>query len=448
MNGGAARSGIWTNWAGDQRCAPIAIERPASEDELVAVVTAAVDRGLPVRAVGAGHSFTDIACTDGVLVDTSSMGQVIDADLSTRLVSVQAGVRLHALGPLLAERGLALENQGDIDRQSLAGALATATHGTGLRFPNLSGRVVGMRVVTASGEVVELSAESDPEGLLAARVSVGSLGIASTVTLECVPLYTLRRHDLPLPLDDTLERLDNEVQSNEHYEFFVWPYARTALTRATKRSDAEPTPTAAWRRRLEEDIVENRVLDLVCRAGRLLPRVTPRLNRLMTSAISESYLEDRAYKVYASRRNVRFTEMEYAIPRSHAREAIERVLALVERRQLPILFPLEVRFAASDDAFLSTAYGRETCYVAVHQYTRMEFESYFRGVEAIMNEYGGRPHWGKRHYQTAATLQERYPAWDRFQAVRERLDPDGVFTNDYARRVLGEVGASVPAGSG
>ena len=157
----------------------------------------------------------------------------------------------------------------------------------------------------------------------------------------------------------------------------------------------------------------------------------------MTSLISDSAVQDRAYKVYATERKVRFTEMEYAIPREHAREAIQRVIDLVHRRRLPIMFPLEVRFAAPDDSFLSTAYGRDTCYIAVHQYTGMEFETYFRAVEEIMDDYTGRPHWGKRHYQTAATLRERYPDWDRFAAVRDRLDPDRVFLNDYTRRVLG-----------
>jgi L-gulonolactone oxidase len=276
------------------------------------------------------------------------------------------------------------------------------------------------------------------------------LGIVSTVTLRCVPLYTLHRRDRPLPLRDTLERLDEQVEGNDHFEFFVWPYTRTALTRTTARSDVAPTPSAiaAWRRRLQEDVVENFVLDLVCRTGRLLPRATPRLNRLISAALSEAEVRDRAYKVYASKRSVRFTESEYAIPRAHAREAIDRVLELVERRWLPILFPLEVRFAAADDAFLSTAYGRETCYIAVHQYKGMEFESYFRGVETIMDEYGGRPHWGKRHYQTAATLRDRYPDWDRFQAVRARLDPGGTFTNDYVQRTLGPVGGSAPAPRG
>ncbi|HEY2443324.1 MAG TPA: D-arabinono-1,4-lactone oxidase [Streptosporangiaceae bacterium] len=437
-------SEVWANWAGSQRCAPAAIERPASEDELAELVAAAAARGQQVRAVGAGHSFTDIACTDGVMVDLSAMGRLLSADQATGLVTVQAGIRLHALGPVLAERGLALENQGDIDTQTLAGAIATATHGTGLRFPNISAQVRGVRLVTATGEVVELMAESDPDGLLAARVSLGSLGIVSAITLQCVPLYTLHRHDQPLPLDGVLAQLDELVESNDHFEFFLFPYTRVAAARKTQRSDAEPKPAPAWPRRLREDLVENRLLEMICRTGRRFPTAVPRLNRLMTSALSESHVQDRGYRVYATKREVRFNETEYAIGREHAAQALQRTMELIERRRLPILFPFEVRFTAPDDAFLSTAYGRETCYIAAHQYAGMEYESFFRGFEAIMDEYGGRPHWGKRHYQQAATLRERYPAWDRFQAVRARLDPDGVFGNDYTRRVLGPVQASQP----
>ena len=431
----------WKNWAGDQRCAPSEIACPTSEDELAQTVAQAAARGLPVRAAGSGHSFTDIACTDGLLIDTSGMQRVIDADAESGLLTVQAGIKLHALGPLNAGRGLALENQGDIDRQALAGALATATHGTGARFGNLSTRVLGMRLVTASGAVLDVTHQSDPEGLLAARVSLGALGIVSQLTIECVPLYTLRRHDKPLPLVEVLDRLDEHVEGNDHFEFFLWPYTRTAMTRSTTRSDAPPVPTAHWKRAVQERLIENQALNLVCRVGRRFPSQVPRLNRLIASAMSEARVEDRAYKVYATRRDVRFTETEYAIPRQHAREALERALSLIERRGLPILFPFEVRFAAGDDALLSTAHERETCYIAAHQYTGMEFESFFRGFEEIMDSYGGRPHWGKRHYQTAGTLRERYPQWDRFQAVRARLDPDGVFANDYTRRVLGPVAA-------
>jgi L-gulono-1,4-lactone dehydrogenase len=429
----------WSNWAGDQHCAPTKIVRPTSEDELSQIVVQAATAGLPVRAVGSGHSFTDAVCTDGVLVDTTGLQRVLSIDRGTGLVTVEAGIKLHQLGALLATHGLALENQGDIDAQSLAGALATATHGTGASFQNLSARVVGMRLVTGTGEVVDLTEDADPDGLRAARVSIGALGVASTVTLRAVPMFTLHRHDQALPLDHVLDQLDQHVEGNDHFEFFLWPYSRTTWSRSTRRSEEPPQPTPEWRRRINEDLIENKLLDLICRTGRAWPRAVPRLNRLMASAIGEGHVQDQAYRVFATTREVRFNEMEYAIPRAHAREALSRVLALVERRRLPILMPFEVRFTAPDDAFLSTAHGRDTCYIAVHQYTGMEFESFFRAVEAIMDEFGGRPHWGKRHYQSAATLRDRYPAWDRFQAVRSRLDPNGVFTNDYTRRTLGPV---------
>ena len=422
----------WGNWAREQFGAPSEIVRPTTEAQLVEVVARAAQRGERVRAVGTGHSFNDCAVTDGVLIDMTGLQRVIGADTKSGLVTIEGGAKLHTLGPQLAERGLGLENQGDIDAQSITGATATATHGTGARFPNLSARIVALRLVTAAGDVLTLS---DGDDYLAARVSIGALGVISQVTVQTVPLYTLSRRDERRALSDTLEHLDEYVDGNDHFEFFVFPYGETALTRTTRRTDETPTATPTWKRRLYEN-VENGGLSLVCRTGRRFPRAAPGLNRVMTNMMSQSTVSDRAYKVYATDRKVRFTEMEYAIPREHAREAIRRVIDIVRRRRLPILFPIEVRFAAPDEAFLSTAYGRDTCYIAVHQYSRMEFETYFRAVEAIMDEYAGRPHWGKRHYQSAGTLRERYPGWDRFAAARDRLDPERVFLNDYTRRVL------------
>ncbi|BBX96429.1 D-arabinono-1,4-lactone oxidase [Mycobacterium lacus] len=427
-------SPVWRNWPGEQVCAPSTIARPTSEAELAEVVARSAKRGERVRAVGSGHSFTDCACTDGVMIDMTGLQRIIDADPASGLATVEGGAKLHTLFAQLAERGLALENQGDIDRQSITGATATATHGTGARFTNVSAQIVSLRLITAGGDILSLSEGDD---YLAARVSIGALGVISQVTLRVVPLFTLHRKDERRPLAETLERLDEHVDGNDHFEFFVFPYGDTALTRSTRRSDEEPQPRPAWKRRINENF-ENAGLSMICRAGRQFPGTAPRLNRLMTSLMSEAAVQDRGWKVYASARNVKFTEMEYAIPREHAREATQRVIDLVRRRGLPIMFPLEVRFGAPDDAFLSTAHGRDTCYIAVHQYVGMEFETYFRAVEEIMDDYAGRPHWGKRHYQTAATLRERYPQWDRFAAVRDRLDPDRVFLNDYTRRVLGK----------
>jgi L-gulono-1,4-lactone dehydrogenase len=429
----------WTNWAREQVCAPSEVVRPGSEEELAAVVRRAAQAGLTVRAVGSGHSFTDCACTDGVMVDMSGMRSVLRVDHTRGRVTVEGGARLYELGPVLAGYGLALENQGDIDRQTITGAVSTATHGTGIRFANLSAQVVGLRLVTGDGSVLEVSDEdADLDPYLAARVSLGALGVISAVTIQCVPLYTLHRSDAPVSLSDTLARLDEHVDGHDHFEFFVFPYTELALTRSTRRSLSEPSPAPRWKRWVEEELLENQLLGTLCRVGRAVPRLAPTLNRTTASALSASEVEDRAYRVYATRRKVRFTEMEYAIPREHAREAVERVLELVPRRRLPILFPLEVRFAKGDDAFLSTAHQRDSCYIAVHQFSGMEFETFFRATEAIMNEYGGRPHWGKRHYQSAATLHERYPDWDRFQRVRDQVDPGRVFVNDYTRRVLGD----------
>jgi len=426
----------WVNWAGEQRCAPVSFKRPVDEAAVSACVARAAGRGDTVRAVGSGHSFTDIACTDGVMLDTSAMQRILDVDPGTGRVTVEGGIKLHTLGPLLAEHGLALANQGDIDLQSITGAISTATHGTGARLQNISAQIVGMRIVTATGEVRELNEDTDREAFLAARVSLGALGVISAVTIQAVPLYTLHRRDETMPLPETLDRLDELADSNDHFEFFAFPYADRAITRTTRRSTTEPHPTPAWKRDVRERI-DDRALDILCRTGRRFPSQAPRLNRLITAVASNGDEEDYSYRIYPSRREVRFTEMEYAIDRVHARSAIEEVIKLVRSRQLPILFPLEVRFVAADDALLSPSHQRDTCYIAVHQYTGMEFEGFMRGVEAIMDGFGGRPHWGKRHYQTAATLRPRYPEWDRFQSVRAQFDPDGVFANDYTRRVLG-----------
>ncbi|WP_421845431.1 D-arabinono-1,4-lactone oxidase [Mycobacterium sp.] len=427
-------SPTWTNWPGDQICAPSVIARPMSEAELVDLVAQAAQRGQRVRAVGSGHSFTDIACTDGVMIDMTGLQRVIKTESpATGLVTIEGGAKLRTLGPQLARLGLGLENQGDVDPQSITGATATATHGTGARFQNVSACIVSLRLVTASGDVVSLSSDDD---YLAARVSLGALGVISQVTLKAVPLYTLHRTDRKRSLAETLERLDEFVNGNDHFEFFIFPHANTALTRTMRRSDQEPKSTAGRKRMISENI-ENGGLNLICQAGRRFPATAPRLNRLMTNLMSSSTVVDRAYKVFATQRKVKFTEMEYAIPRTHGPEALQRVIDVVRRRNLPVMFPIEVRFSAADDAFLSTAHGRDTCYIAVHQYSGMEFETYFRAVEEIMTEYAGRPHWGKRHYQTAATLRELYPEWDRFAAVRNRLDPQRVFLNDYTQRVLG-----------
>ena len=427
----------WTNWARQQRCAPERIETPGSEDELVRAVT-----GAPrVKVAGSGHSFTDIACTDGVMIDMSAMRRVLAVDGME--VTVEAGITLHELGEELRSRGLAMENQGDVDPQTVAGAISTATHGTGAGYGNLPSQVTAVRLVDGTGEVREITGGDE---LRAARVSLGALGAISAVTLRCVPAFTIHRLDEPRPLDDVVSRFDELADSHDHWEAFVMPYTRRALTLTSERTDREPEPPGRVGAFVHDVVLENAVLGLFCRTGRAFPRLIPSLNRTLARLMSGSEHLDASNRVYANTRLVRFTEMEYALPREHATEALERVLELIDRRRLPIGFPIEFRVTAPDDALLSTAHGRPTAYIAVHQYVGMEFETYFRAVEAIMDEYSGRPHWGKRHYQIAATLRPRYPGWDTFTEIRDRFDPERRFENDYLRRVLTGTGsASGPA---
>ncbi len=427
----------WRNWAGDQRCAPARIERPGGRGELLESVRRATEAGLPARAVGSGHSFTDAACTGGLMLDLGGLDRVLDVDRSAGLARVEAGINLRVLSEALWGHGLALENLGDIDRQTISGAISTATHGTGARFRNISSQVAAVELVRPDGTVLELSERSDPDALRAARVSLGALGVIATLTLRTVPAFTLRRVDSPLPLDEALERIDDLADGSDHFEFYVFPHTQRALLRQSERTEEPPRPRNPAVEYANEVVLENWALGAIARLGRRLPSRVPALSEFVSRRIGGSTKQDRSYRVFASQRRVRFTEMEYAIPRRHAAEAVPRVLEAAEAADPPVGFPIEVRFVAGDDAHLSPAHDRATCYIAVHQFKGVAWEGYFRAVESIMDGYGGRPHWGKRHFQTAATLAQRYPLFSEFLALRDRLDPGGSFRNAYTDRVLG-----------
>ncbi len=392
-----------------------------------------------MRVAGAGHSFSDIACSDGAMLKLERLAGVTDVDRSSGLVRVQAGITIRELSSRLLVHGLALENLGDIDVQSIAGAISTATHGTGARLRNISAQVTELTLVLADGSTLVCSREHEPEVFRAARVGLGALGVIVEVTLQCVPAFTLHGVDAPAPLADTLERFEELALGNDHFEFFVFPYADTALTRTNNRTEEPPRPRGRVSAYANDVLLTNHAFELFCRAGRRLPRMIPRINRLVTQLAGSSERVDRSAEIFASPRLVRFTEMEYALPREHTPQAVRQVMAMIQERRLAVPFPIEVRTVAPDDAYLSTAGGRESGFVAVHMYRGMVWEPYFHAVESIMDELGGRPHWGKRHFQTAATLRPRYPEWDRFQAVRARLDPRGRFANDWTDRVLGPV---------
>jgi L-gulono-1,4-lactone dehydrogenase len=426
----------WRNWTGDQRCAPAEVVRPRDRDELVAAVVAAAGAGRTVSVAGAGHSFTEAALTDGALIDLAALSGTIDADPGSGLVRVWAGTVLADLNEELYGLGLAMENLGDIDRQTIAGAISTGTHGTGAKLRNISAQVEAVELVTADGEVREL-AGSEPDLLRAARVGVGALGAISAVTLRCIPAFTLLRVDSPQPREEVLDSFDRRAEENDHFELFTFPYADSALVLERNRVDGPPRPRGRLASYLNDVVLENWALEALSATGRRIPRSIPTLSRLAAALASGGKTTDRSDRVFASERRVRFTEMEYGIPREHGPAAARRVVEWVRANRYPVFFPIEMRVAAGDDALLSPSHERDTAYIAVHQYRGMEWRPYFEAVEEIMRDYGGRPHWGKRHFQTAGTLAPLYPEWAKFQAARDELDPRRVFGNEYAARVLG-----------
>ncbi len=432
------RSGVreWVNWAGDQSCRPAEVVRPGSRDELAAAVLAAASEGRRVSVAGSGHSFTEAALTDGTMLRIEALRGVIDADPASGLVEVAAGTVLAELNEELARLGLAMENLGDIDSQTIAGAISTGTHGTGSKLRNISSQVAAIELVLADGSVRKLD-ESEPDLWRAARVGVGALGAISAVTLRCVPAFTLNRVDTPEPREAVLDSFQERADANDHFELFTFPYADNALVLERNRTGEAPRPRGKAGAFLNDIVLENWGLEALSATGRAFPRAIPSLARLAGWLASGGHTIDRSDRVFVNERRVRFTEMEYGVPREHGPEAVRRVVEWVRSNRYPVFFPIEVRVTAADDALLSPSHERDTAYIAVHQYKGMEWRPYFEAVEAIMNDYAGRPHWGKRHFQTAATLSGRYPAWDRFQAARDELDPGRVFSNEYAERVLG-----------
>lgn len=418
---------LWSNWAGNQQCAPAAWSRPTSEDELVEIVKRAAADDRRVKVVGAGHSFTGIACTDGVLVDLGDYDRVLHHDAATGQITVQAGIPLHRLCGELDARGLAMQNMGDIGYQSIAGATSTATHGTGAEYGGLATRIVGMRLITGDGSVLECTPDSNADVLDVARVGLGALGVLSTVTIAAVPAFRLRAVEEAMPVDDVLADFDGFMTSTDHVEFYWVPHTRWALTKRNTRTDEPAAPRPRRREILDDLVAQNLAFGAMCRIGRRFPRAIPRLAKIVPSASGRVEYVDRSDKVFTSPRLVRFYEMEYSIPAEAVPEALNRVRRLVDTIGVPISFPVEVRVTAADDIPLSTANGRRTGYIAVHVYRgTTAYDQYFTGVESIMDDYGGRPHWGKLHYQKAATLAPRYERWDDFQAMRRRLDRKSV----------------------
>ncbi|MER8024689.1 D-arabinono-1,4-lactone oxidase [Glutamicibacter protophormiae] len=427
------------NFAGTVTAAPSVRQSVASLDQLGGLLESAAQTGHTVRTVGAGHSFTPLAKTDDVLLDLDGFQGIEEVDALTHDVTFRAGTRLWQVPDLLEPFGLALENMGDIDRQSIAGAISTGTHGTGLKFTGFSGAVTALRLMLADGTQVRASATEHSELFQAARVGLGALGVITHVRLRCVPHYMMHAAETIEAIEPLTESFIERVALEDHLEFFWFPGTGNAQVKTNTRLPGDtpakaPGKLTAW---MNDELLSNCGLQAICSAGAAMPRMIPRLNGFASRVLSDRSYTASWNQTFISPRRVKFTEMEYALPLENFAAAFAELRRYFTTRPAPVVFPLEVRTTAGDDTWLGTASGRNSVYIAVHRYIRDRVPQYFPEMESILRSHGGRPHWGKQHTLRAPDLAQLYPRFQDFRAVRQQVDPQGLFVNDYLRELLG-----------
>ncbi|MEU1937776.1 D-arabinono-1,4-lactone oxidase [Streptomyces coeruleorubidus] len=433
----SGKNGTWRNWGGNVSARPAREVTPASVDELAAAVRRAAEDGLKVKAVGSGHSFTSIAATDGVLIRPQLLTGIRDIDREAMTVTVESGTPLKRLNVALAREGLSLTNMGDIMEQTVSGATSTGTHGTGRDSASIAAQIKGLELVTADGSVLTCSEKENPEVFAAARIGLGALGIVTAITFAVEPVFLLTAREEPMPFDRVLSDFEELWAENEHFEFYWFPHTGNTNTKRNNRSAGPERPVPQLQSWFEDEFLSNGVFQVANWVGRAVPATIPAIAQISSKALSARTYTDIPYKVFTSPRRVRFVEMEYAVPRAAVVETLRELKTMVDRSGLKVSFPVEVRTAPADDITLSTASGRDTAYIAVHMFQGTPYQQYFTAAERIFTAHEGRPHWGKVHTRDAEYFSRVYPRFAEFTELRDRLDPDRRFQNDYLRRVLG-----------
>ncbi|CAM5471205.1 MULTISPECIES: D-arabinono-1,4-lactone oxidase [Streptomyces] len=436
----SGKNGTWRNWGGNVAARPAREVAPASVEELAAAIRRAAEDGLKVKAVGSGHSFTSIAATDGVLIRPQLMTGIRHIDREAGTVTVEAGTPLKRLNVALAREGLSLANMGDIMEQTVSGATSTGTHGTGRDSASIAAQIKALELVTADGSVLTCSEKGTDEEravFAAARIGLGALGVVTAITFAVEPIFLLSAREEPMPFARVLAEFDELCTENEHFEFYWFPHTGSTNTKRNNRSAGPEKPVGQLAGWFEDELLSNGVFQVAQWVGRAVPAAIPAIAQVSSKALSARTYTDIPYKVFTSPRRVRFVEMEYAVPREAVVETLRELKAMVERSGLRVSFPVEVRTAPADDITLSTASGRDSAYIAVHMVKGTPFQRYFTSAERIFTAHEGRPHWGKIHTRDAEYFAGVYPRFEEFTALRDRLDPDRLFQNDYLRRVLG-----------
>jgi FAD-linked oxidoreductase len=421
------------NWSGAVRFRPAHYDVPESENALRKLVADTGRAGGKLRVIGSGHSFSPLIRTEDRLVSLDSLSGIVESRDDGQ-ITAWGGTKLWNLNLLLHGLGRALENMGDIDRQSIAGTVSTGTHGTGKAFGSVSTQLSGIRLVTADGEVRDLSG-ADGDLFKAAQVSLGGLGIITQVRLKTIPAYRLKLVQKKESVGACLSDLDRRAREHRHFEFYTFPYTDVAQTKEVDVTEELPSSKVA--EFINDVLMENVVFKVLSEVSRWVPGAAPSIARICGWGVGANSKRDWSHRIFRMPRLVRFQEMEYSIPASAMPDAVKEIMEMIERERVQVHFPIECRFVKGDDILLSPAHGRDSAYIAVHSYKGMPHEDYFRRVENIFRNYGGRPHWGKMHSLTGKELSKLYPKWEVYREIRAKLDPKGMFLNDQLRSFFG-----------
>lgn len=423
------------NWARNVRFHPEQFLFPKSLRELITIVKDAYKKGRSIRVIGSGHSFTPVASCADVMISLDNLQGLIKVDREKEQATIWGGTKLYHLGTLLKEHNLALPNMGDIDQQSLAGALQTATHGTGATLTCLSALVTELTLLFPHGEVLVCNRQKNAEVFRMARVALGTFGVVISATIQCVPRFHLEDRRFVIPFFDGVAKLDELAANNRHFEFFYFPYTTELAAKSLNPTDAKK-PRSRIGAFLNDHIMENTVYLGMCALGFRQPRLIKHLNKLSSKFAPKGSYADESFRVFPTVRKIRFTEMEYSVPRARGTACLQDIKELIEQKRLRIILPIEYRFVAKDDIPLSPFFGRDSVSISLHAYNGLDQEPLFRGAEEIFLRHSGRPHWGKIHYLTHQELKGRYSGLADFQKLRHVIDPKGILLTPYLRQLL------------
>ncbi|MEL6867513.1 MAG: D-arabinono-1,4-lactone oxidase [Bacteroidota bacterium] len=425
------------NWAGNVQWHPNEIAYPTTEEAIQALVLKAANMRKKIRVIGTGHSFTALCATNDILLSLDQYQGLVAVDHKKIQATVKGGTKLHYLGDLLFKEGMAMENLGDIDVQSIAGTISTGTHGTGQSLGTISTQVVALRLINGKGEVLDCSATQNPELFKAAQVSMGALGIITQVTLQCVPCYKLMIHAQAEKLNAVLGNLQERLDKNRNFEFFWLPYTQTTLTKSANMVEDSTVDKVSFFNYWTEYVMENLAFKMICEFGAWFPSKAQAISKFTAGMVTNVRKTQHSHKIYATPRLVKFREMEYNIPAAAYQDVWKEVVRTIDKHQFQVHFPIENRWVKGDDILMSPAYGRDSAYIACHVYYKKPHRAYFDALEAIFQAHDGRPHWGKMNQLEAVDVAKMYPQFSTFIRHQKEQDPDGIFITPYMSRLLG-----------